>query len=166
MLWSQSEDWNERSVIISEARMAGAWGAGSGSQLGASLTSSQYFPPLAPADEEGNLWADLLKGDFTYWTLYLCYVGLSKDFKFKPEYLILRSWPSTTEVAANKHSVLPSRNLLVLGDRDRWLDFFVVYDAFPTGCLLDGQVQLLVIHVDVVMLCVLYIIENICQHVE
>ena len=71
--------------------MAGAWGAGSGSQLGASLTSSQYFPPLAPADEEGNLWADLLKGDFTYWTPYLCYVGLSKDFKFKPEFLILRS---------------------------------------------------------------------------
>jgi len=63
--------------------MAGAWGAGSGSQLGASLTSSQYFPPPAPADDEGNLWADLLK-----------------------------------EVAANKHSILPSRNLLVLGDRD------------------------------------------------
>ena len=46
--------------------MAGAWGAGSGPQLGASLTSSQYFPPPAPADEEGNLWADLLKGYLTF----------------------------------------------------------------------------------------------------
>jgi len=62
--------------------MAGAWGA-SGPQWGASLTSSQYFPAPQSADEEGNLWADLLK-----------------------------------EVAANKHSILPSRNLLVLGDRD------------------------------------------------
>ena len=38
-----------------------AWGA-SGPQWGASLTSSQYFPATANADEEGNLWADLLKG--------------------------------------------------------------------------------------------------------
>ena len=57
---------NEKRVIISEGGMAGAWGAGSGPQLGASLTSSQYFPPPAPADEEGNLWADLLKGYLTF----------------------------------------------------------------------------------------------------
>ena len=104
----------ERCVIISEGGMAGAWGA-SGPQLGASLTSSQYFPAPQPADEEGNLWADLLKGYLTFWTL-------SKDyFKFKRECLIVKREVKfvTTEVAANKHSILPSRNLLVLGDRDR-----------------------------------------------
>ena len=42
-----------------------AWGA-SGPQWGASLTSSQYFPATANADEEGNLWADLLKGSLTF----------------------------------------------------------------------------------------------------
>ena len=49
--------------------MAGAWGA-AGPQWGASLTSSQYFPPPANSDQEGNLWADLLKGCLTSWTLF------------------------------------------------------------------------------------------------
>ena len=82
--------------------MAGAWGA-SGPQWGASLTSSQYFPAPQTADEEGNLWADLLKG-------YLAFLNV---FLGKEVNLV------TVEVAANKHSILPSRNLLVLGDRDR-----------------------------------------------
>ena len=87
--------------------MAGAWGA-SGPQWGASLTSSQYFPPPANSDQEGNLWADLLKGCLTSWNPF------SYSGRFITNVLI-------AEVAANKHSILPSRNLLVLGDRDRYL---------------------------------------------
>ena len=86
-----------------------AWGA-SGPQWGASLTSSQYFPATANADEEGNLWADLLKGSLIFISEFLI---INEEINFL-----------SPEVAANKHSILPSRNLLVLGDRDRWLDFY------------------------------------------
>ena len=96
--------------------MAGAWGA-SGPQWGASLTSSQYFPAPQPAEEEGNLWADLLKGNLTFWTRYFTTYNFPKmisnsNQKKEVNFMII-------EVAANKHSILPSRNLLVLGDRDR-----------------------------------------------
>ena len=68
--------------------MAGAWGA-SGPQWGASLTSSQYFPPPANSDQEGNLWADLLKGCLTSWNPF------SYSGRFITNVLI-------AEVAANK----------------------------------------------------------------